>query len=499
MKVNVGGRQTACVDWPGSERRGGSPRKGAMTNRHIIAGLLVAALAATAHGQETNIDQRLEQLEQEIRILKRQRELDQEQVQQKAEQAAQKAKETPILKAGGDGFTLQSADGNFVLRLRGYAQADGRFYLHDTAKNGVDTFVMRRVRPILEGTLYRDFDFRIMPDFGNGAASTTILQDAYVEWKYLPWLKVRAGKYKPPVGLEQLQQDTWLSFAERGLPSDLVPQRDVGLQLSGDLFGGVVSYAGGVFNGVVDNGIADLDNADPKDAAARIFIQPFKKTDIKPLKGLGFGVGGTVGNQQFTSSSTNLPTYKTTGQNTFYSYRSGVAPDGTETRVTPQGYYYWGPLGLFGEYVRTDQELRLGTLFDHVRNDAWQAQASFVLTGENASYNGVTPRHPFDLKNGGWGAFEIVGRYGDLHVDPSAFSTAPTAGHQRFADPTKSAQEAREWGVGLNWYLNRNVKLVLNYEETYFDGGAGTTSASAFRVVDRQTERVVITRAQFAF
>ena len=306
-------------------------------------------------------------------------------------------------------------------------------------------------------------------------------------------------KYKPPVGLEQLQQDQWLFFAERGLPSDLVPQRDVGLQLSGDLFGGIVSYAGGIFNGVVDNGIADFDTWDSKDGVARIFLQPFKTTDLDPLKGLGFGVAGTIGNQQFTSSSTNLPTYKTTGQLTFFSYRSGVAPNGTEFRGTPQAYYYWGPLGLLGEYVVSEQDVQAGAVHDQLRNKAWQAQASFVLTGENATYNGVIPRRPFDPKKGGWGALELVGRYGDLRIDPDAFSTAPTAANLRFADPTKSAQEAREWGVGLNWYLNRSVKLVLDYEQTTFNGGAGTATATTYNIRDRQTEQVIITRAQISF
>ena len=113
-----------------------------------------------------------------------------------------------------------------MLRLRGYAMADGRFYLHDQPNNGIDTFLLlREVRPILEGTVYRDFDFRLMPDFGNGASPSTILQDAYS-------------------------------------------------------------------TGVVYNRIADFDIWDPKDGAARVFIQPFKMTDIGLLNGLGFGAGG---------------------------------------------------------------------------------------------------------------------------------------------------------------------------------------------------------------
>ena len=481
-----------------------------MNRRQRILSLIVAAIAATAtsgtlFADDTNpapggtIDQKIEQLDQEIRILKRQRELDQEQARQQADQAVQKAKTAPIVTAGSDGFALKSADGNFVLRLRAQVQADGRFYLDDKAKNGTDTFLMRRVRPILEGTLYRDFDFRVMPDFGNGAPSTTIIQDAWLEWHYWPWLKIRAGKYKVPVGLEWLQEDKWTAFAERGLPTDLVPQRTAGLQVSGDLLGGAVTYAVGVFNGVPDGTSADFDTWDSKVGAARIFIQPFKNTDIDPLKGLGFGAGGSIGNQQFTSASTNLASYKTTGQNTFFAFAKGVAPDGLEYRLAPQAYYYWGPLGLLGEHTLAEQKLRNGTVHEFMRNSAWQTEVSFVLTGENASYNGVTPRRPFDLKAGAWGAFELVGRYGELHLDPDAFNVNTTAGGARFASPITAAQEAREWGVGLNWYLNKNIKLVLDYEQTMFDGGAGTTSGTAYVVKNRETEQVVITRAQFAF
>src|ERR1043166_1482285 len=131
--------------------------EGTMRNRQRMLSLTLAVVATTATGtgllaDNTNaapagsIDQKIEQLDQEIRILKRQRELDREQAQQQVEEAAQRAKQTPIVTAGPEGFALKSPDGNFVLKLRGYAQADGRFYLHDEAHNGTDTFLMRRVR-----------------------------------------------------------------------------------------------------------------------------------------------------------------------------------------------------------------------------------------------------------------------------------------------------------------------------------------------------------------
>ncbi|MGD0059452.1 MAG: porin [Verrucomicrobiia bacterium] len=479
-----------------------------MRQRILVLMAVVATVVASTgrlFADDTNaapaatVDDKINRLEQEIQDLKQQRELDQQQAQQQAQhaavQAAQQAKSASIISTGPESFRFRSADSNFVVRIGGYAQADGRFYLGDRANNGVDTFLMRRVRPILEGTFYQDFDFRIMTDFGNGAAASSLLQDAYLEWHHWSWLKIRAGKFKPPVGLEQLMSDTDLIFMERGLPTDLVPQRDVGVQVSGDLLDGTVNYAGGVFNELVDGAIGDLDTGDAKDAAGRIFIQPFKTTEISPLQGFGFGAAGTIGDHTFTSSTTNLPTYKTTGQLTFFSYRSGVADDGTELRGTPQAYYYYGPFNLLGEYAVSEQEVRTGTYRDNLHNSAWQVEGGFFLTGEEARYRGspynpayaLTPRHPFNLAAGGWGAFEIAARYGELRIDPDAFS--------HFADPTKSAQEAREWGVGINWYPNRNVKLSLDYEQTVFDGGAGTTTAPN----NRETEEDMFGRVQLQF
>ena len=60
----------------------------------------------------------------------------------------------------------------------------------------------------------------------------------------------------------------------------------------------------------------------------------------------------------------------------------------------------------------------------------------------------------------------------------------------QLANPSQSAREAREIGVGLNWYLNRNIKVQLNYEVTHFDGGAG--------IGDRSTEKVFLARFQAA-
>src|SRR5439155_13346768 len=153
--------------------------------------------------------------------------------------------------AGKGGFSLTSPDGDFILRFRGYVQEDGRFFLGDKPSGAVDTFLLRRARPMFEGTLYKYFDFRIMPDFGNGL---TVIQDAYLDAKFATAVKIRFGKAKAPFGLERLQSATDIEFVERSLANDLVPNRDLGISLFGDVADAKVSYALAVMNGVVDGG-----------------------------------------------------------------------------------------------------------------------------------------------------------------------------------------------------------------------------------------------------
>ena len=51
---------------------------------------------------------------------------------------------------------------------------------------------------------------------------TVQIFDAYLNYRYQPWLQVRAGKFKSPVGLEYLQSDQFTSFNERSLATGLV-------------------------------------------------------------------------------------------------------------------------------------------------------------------------------------------------------------------------------------------------------------------------------------
>lgn len=470
---------------------------------NILAGSIAALLlGSNAYADElADLKQRLDAQEQQIKILERKLELNDE-----AAKAA--APTTPIVRASpNQGFRLQSADGKNVARFRGVLHFDGRYFPDDVTPETADTWILRRVRPTLEGTLNGIYDYRFTPDFAGGR---TFILDAYLAARLRPWAVVTAGKFKVPVGLERLVSATDLRFIERAFPTSLVPNRDLGLQLGGDLADGVLNYSVGYFNGVSDGSssdnntpTADAENDNKGDWAARVFVQPFANADNFALRGLGFGVAGTYVDSTGNATTTLLPSYRTPGQQTFFSYRgnsaTGVVPvttatfaDGKRLRVTPQAYYSIGSFGVLGEYVQVSQEVSrdtaIGRRTAELDNTAWHVQFAWFITGEDESFRGFTPQSVFSIDDGTWGAFELVARYHELDIDDDAF----TGGANSFANPATAASKASAWGVGVNWYLNQNYKWSLNYDVTSFEGGAAGNA-------DRPDEKALFTRFAVQF
>lgn len=210
-------------------------------NVFLIVAIFFANLsvASPAFANSADLEKRLAELEEQVAVLRRQIEL-------KKEDEDKVKTEAPIITASSkDGFSIKSPDESFKLRIRGLIQADGRFFTDNQKDNSTTyTFSVRRARPIVEGTVGKDFDFYLMPEFGSGSAS---LVDAYGEFKLSKQGKLRGGKFKAPFGLERLQSDSVANFTEIGLPSNLAPNREVGFQLSGDVLGDTTNYAlGGV-------------------------------------------------------------------------------------------------------------------------------------------------------------------------------------------------------------------------------------------------------------
>ncbi len=452
---------------------------------------LHAEAAQSADSAQAEAPPTLDGLDQRFRILERRLEL-------KEEAEATAKEQSAAVTAGKDGFSLVSADKESVLKIRYFSHVDGRAYFESNDERKLaNTLLLRRVRPIFEGTLYKYYNFRLMPDF-TGAFQ---ILDAYGELAFTPAARVRVGKSKTPFGLERLKSSADMDYIEFAHPTALTPNYDLGVSLWGDLFEEALSYSIGVWNGAVDGGSRDADLNDEKDLIGRVFALPFKHTAVEPLRGLGLGFAFTWGNKEGDSANSDLPAYRSEGQQSIFAYRSGtrdtavVRAYGDGWRINPQGYWYYGPFGLSGEYVRSSQEYSrggkyLGNVHEYA-HDAWSATLNWVATGESPSFKSLKPRHPVGA--GGFGALELVGRVHQIRFDASAFDKVDFASFASAPAGTAvgSVREALTYDIGANWYLSRAAKISAGYSLTQFDGGAATG--------DRPDENVVFGRLQTQF
>ncbi|HVZ65131.1 MAG TPA: porin [Lacunisphaera sp.] len=448
--------------------------------RFTSALLALPAFLAFARADE------LSQLREQLRVLEaRILVLEQKQAIQAENDAAPK-KAAKVIVSDKE-FALASPDSANSIKLHALAQLDLRLFFADQAA-ATNTFVLRRARIMADGTLDRDFSFQVVPEF---AGSSVGIIDAHLGVALSPGLLVKVGKLKPPIGLEQMQSDSWTFFNERSIVANLVPNRDLGVQASGDLLDGTLSYAAGIFGGVPDGAsTTNSDFDDDKDLVGRVYYSPFKNEKNPAWRGLSFGIGASLGREQSGSGVTGG--YKTDGQQTFFKYVSTAESDGQSWRMAPQLEYRNGPFGLIGEYIVSTVNLRptaTGAKAEF-RNRGWQIAGGYVLTGEDSSFNGVVPRTNFDFARDTWGAFEATARFANLRIDDAAFPL--------FASPASNADEASSLGLGLNWYLSKAVALKLDYYQTKFDAPPGAPAVPVTPLL-RQDEKSLITRFQVSF
>ncbi len=246
-----------------------------------------------------------------------------------------------------------------------------------------------------------------------------------------------------------------------------------------------MNYSVGLFNGIPDtltsSGNSDFDNE--KDVDGRLFLKPFVNDKDSALQGLGLGVAGGLGREKTHSAVTSG--YKTDGQQTFFSYNAAVYADGDVWRLSPQAYYYVGSFGALAEYVVSTINLRPSapttTVFPpkvQLENKAWAVTVGYVITGEDATYDGVTPAAPFSWTEGTWGC--MAGRSPAtkiLAIDPRRL-----CGHCRLPNsparrPTpRRAQRGAARGVELVSDQGRGASARISSIHASLKAGAFTSA-----------------------
>ena len=156
---------------------------------------------------------------------------------------------------------------------------NGRYSYNDKSEE-THGFDIRRVRLAAEGELNKQLDYKFQAEY---ETSVKVI-DAFFRWKINPAFNVQVGEYKVQFSQETLYGPAnWLTIENPAAVAKLNGYndlsgiksngRDVGVTFYGDLFGKVLSYRLGLFNG---NGINTKDDNNKKDFAGLLWFRPIE-------------------------------------------------------------------------------------------------------------------------------------------------------------------------------------------------------------------------------
>lgn len=317
-----------------------------------------------------------------------------------------------------------------------FSNADGA--LVDAVGPLDDTVDFRRIWLELDGTLYERTMFAAHVDFAGGRTSP---RNLFVGVKDVPWLgAVRVGHQQEPFSLEEMTSNAHLTFLERAL-AIFNPSYNTGVRVLRTLADKRMTLSYGVFRETDDTGRIASD--DGYNFTARLTGLPLASDDNRRLVHLGLAASsrstpsgyvnyrGRPVNRwaPFFVSATNIPA-------------EDAALAGLEFAAVT------GPLSLQAEWVMASPD----TDGNDPEYSAYYAQVSYFLTGEV---------RPYDRAAGAFGRLMPARHFGK--DGRGAWEVALRMSGADLTDARYDGGEMQHITAALNWYLNPNVRMMLNY------------------------------------
>jgi phosphate-selective porin len=314
---------------------------------------------------------------------------------------------------------------------------------------GVDGEIFNRIQFSIERELY---EREVEDPDEEPLTRQTLWKDVYADVNFADSLQLRAGQFKIPFGGETLTGVSNLDFVYRTLGSRyLTPSRDIGLAVHGRFFDEGINYWVGGFKHDGDNSRSRRIQGGDETVAARVSAQPWNQSG-----GPGVLEISTAFMRSAVSDASVLPNglrgRTVMSQFTFY---EPVFVKGHRTRFEADVDFMAGPFSSRAEYIwMSDDRLEQGFGSDDLpeaRARAWYASGSVVLTGERKN-RPVEPEHWF-------GAVEVAGRLEQIRFAGVPGEDTPFRNPRAVTIFPVANQVAT---FGLNWYVNRWVKVQLN-------------------------------------
>ncbi|MEN8207428.1 MAG: OprO/OprP family phosphate-selective porin [Pseudomonadota bacterium] len=328
-------------------------------------------------------------------------------------------------------LTFKSEDGDFSLRLGGRVHADAAWFSddsNDALNSDSRDAEFRRARLFVSGKAFDDWRYRFEYDFA--ANHDFRIKAAWIGYNGFKPFTIRAGNVLEPFSLEAMTSSNNITFMERALPKAFTQDYKLGILMN--TYGDNWSAAAGVFEGNIQNG-----GKDGWGVAARITGAPVRSK----RRLLHIGAALEYREPDEVSYSTRPEA----------NLASRLASTGTlqdaDNSITAglEGAAVYNSLSLQGEYMQVSLE-RSNQHSDPDFN-GWYVYGSWFITGENRRYNVKKGSFKQIRPESKYGAWELAARYSEVDLE----------------DENITGGEEDNITLGLNWYLNRNIRFLANY------------------------------------
>lgn len=459
-------------------------------SRYLLAGAGVIGLFAAGTPASA---QNVQQLEATMKAMQAQMESLQRQVQEakaaaSAAQAAAGTGEALDLKVKWKGAPeFSSGDGKFKMKVRGRLQGDYNAIGQDFAITGrpdVNATELRRARLGVEGVVFYTVEYKFEVDFANDEAA---IKDAYLEYTGLAdGLGLRFGNFKTFNTLDDMTSSRFITFMERAAMVEAWGfDRQIGAAAiyAKDHF----TLSAGIFGPPSSTDEEWLD--DVKTGAARITLAPINRevNGVHQVVHLGASWRQRENAEHLRAEDTLDPF-----ADQFFRYRARGADFHLADRFvsTPQifdkdtfwgveGAVIWGPWHVVGEYTQLEGNVSPLFVGSDPTYDGWYLETGWFITGETRSYKDgefgrIKVKNPVvgGGKGGGWGAWQIAGRYDVIDLtDKAQTMTGIIDDEGDVAFACGMCGEQTTWLIGINWWLNDYTRFQFNYNESDIKGG----------------------------
>jgi phosphate-selective porin OprO/OprP len=206
------------------------------------------------------------------------------------------------------------------------------------------------------------------------------------------------------------------------------------------------------------------------------------------------GVFRTNVNASNVPLSANDPTNNATLP--FLALNNNVTERGIRDLWELHAAYYYGGLSLLGAWDSGFNSYAVGRNTPvAVPTNGWFVQVAYLITGETLRERTVIdPINRFDLRPGkfGLGAFEPHVRFSEMFLGRQVFTSG-------LADPNLWTNRVELLDVGLNWYLNKFVKVYFDWERAIFGSPVFAATSSSGRAIFQNMNDLFWVRMQFYY